>query len=187
MGEKRKRQTVLPYVTSEQVERIINAARSVGRHGARDALMIRMGYRHGFRASELLSLKWTQVNLERMTLDVERLKGSLPSKHDLSGPEVRELRKLQRGPGRCAFVFVTERGGPMTRKTFDLILSRAGERAGIEQRIHSHMLRHGCGYALANRGVDTRAIQAWLGHSNIAMTVRYTALAEDRLRGIWGD
>jgi type 1 fimbriae regulatory protein FimB/type 1 fimbriae regulatory protein FimE len=66
-------------------------------------------------------------------------------------------------------------------------MQRAGLAARIPLKCNPHTLRHACGYALANKGVDTRAIQAWLGHTNIQVTVLYTQLAEDRLAGIWGD
>jgi site-specific recombinase XerD len=73
-------------------------------------------------------------------------------------------------------VFVSERGAPMARKSFHALIQRLGERAGMPFAIHPHMLRHGCGYELANKGHDTRALQAWLGHQNIQHTVRYTEL-----------
>jgi site-specific recombinase XerD len=70
---------------------------------------------------------------------------------------------------------MTERDGPMTPKAFHALFGRIGERAKMP-------LRHGCGYALANAGHDTRALQAWLGHKNIQHTVRYTELAPDRFK-----
>ena len=60
-----------------------------------------------------------------------------------------------------------------------------GARAEMPFPVHPHMLRHGCGYALANAGHDTRALQAWLGHKNIQHTVRYTELAPDRFKNFW--
>jgi site-specific recombinase XerD len=74
----------------------------------------------------------------------------------------------------------------MSAKSFHTLISRLGERARMPFPIHPHMLRHACGYALANAGHDTRALQAWLGHRNIQHTVRYTELAPDRFRGSAG-
>jgi type 1 fimbriae regulatory protein FimB/type 1 fimbriae regulatory protein FimE len=85
------------------------------------------------------------------------------------------------------YVFVTERGGPLTDSTFRKLVARAGEKAGIDFPVHPHMLRHGCGFKLANDGQDTRAIQHYLGHKNIQHTVRYTELASDRFNGFWKD
>jgi site-specific recombinase XerD len=71
--------------------------------------------------------------------------------------------------------------------TYQRMVARAGEAARFTFLIHSHMLRHSCGYQLANDGQDTRAIQHYLGHRSIASTVRYTALAPDRFKGFWKD
>ena len=92
----------------------------------------------------------------------------------MQGDEIRALRRLQREQGLSSHVFMTERDGPMTPKAFHALFGRIGARAKMPFPIHPHMLRHGCGYALANAGHDTRALQAWLGHKNIQHTVRYT-------------
>ncbi|TMJ88264.1 MAG: hypothetical protein E6G76_10830 [Alphaproteobacteria bacterium] len=75
-------------------------------------------------------------------------------------------------------------GGPRTPNAFHALFGRR-ERAKMPFPVHPHMLRHGCGYALANAGHDTRALQAWLGHKNIQHTVRYTELAPDRFKNFW--
>jgi type 1 fimbriae regulatory protein FimB/type 1 fimbriae regulatory protein FimE len=95
------------------------------------------------------------------------------------------LKKL--GNERQGTVFTTERGGPLTTSGFGKIVARAGEEAGLGMPIHPHMLRHACGYYLANQGQDTRVIQAYLGHADIRNTVIYTELAPDRFRGFWKD
>jgi type 1 fimbriae regulatory protein FimB/type 1 fimbriae regulatory protein FimE len=82
-------------------------------------------------------------------------------------------------------VFVSERGAPMVPKSFHALIQRLGERAGMPFAIHPHMLRHACGFALANAGHDTRALQAWLGHKQIQHTVRYTEVAPDRFKDFW--
>jgi site-specific recombinase XerD len=98
----------------------------------------------------------------------------------MRGDEIRALRRLQREQRASSHVFQSERGGPMTPKAFHALFGRIGERA-------KSMLRHGCGYALADGGHDTRALQAWLGHRNIQHTVRYTELAPDRFKNFWRD
>jgi integrase len=173
------------YLTEAEVDRLMSAA-GRNRHGHRDRTMILLAYRHGFRAGELVDLQWHQVELGSARLHVRRLKNGTPSVHPLRGDEVRALRRLRREQAeRSTFVFVTERGGPMTAKGFHSTIRRLGERIGISFPIHPHMLRHGCGYALANRGHDTRSLQAWLGHRNIQHTVRYTELSPDRFRDFW--
>jgi type 1 fimbriae regulatory protein FimB/type 1 fimbriae regulatory protein FimE len=85
-------------------------------------------------------------------------------------------------------IFVSERLAPLSVPGYQRMVARAGQAAGFPFLIHSHMLRHACGYKLANDGHDTRAIQQhYLGHRSIASTVRYTALAPDRFKGFWRD
>jgi type 1 fimbriae regulatory protein FimB/type 1 fimbriae regulatory protein FimE len=173
------------YLTGAEVDRLIAAARKVSRYGHRDATMILIAYRHGLRASEVCDLQWHQVELAAGRLHVRRSKRGTPSVHPMQGDEIRALRRLQREQGPGPHVFVSERGGPMTPKSFGNAFARLGERAGMPFLIHPHMLRQGCGYALANAGHDTRALQAWLGHKNIQHTVRYTEMAPDRFRDFW--
>jgi integrase len=173
------------YLTGREIERLIAAARASSRYGHRDATMILIGYRHGLRASELCDLRWSQVEVSTGRLHVHRLKNGSPSVHPLQGDEIRALRRLQRERGPSSHVFMTERDGPMTPKAFHALFGRIGTRAKMPFPVHPHMLRHGCGYALANAGHDTRALQAWLGHKNIQHTVRYTELAPDRFKSFW--
>jgi site-specific recombinase XerD len=173
------------YLTEREIEKLMATARKSSRYGHRDATMILIAYRHGFRASELCDLQWHQVELNSGRLHVRRAKRGTPAVHTLQGDEIRALRRLQREQDPSPHVFATERGGPMTPKSFHQLISRLGERARMPFPIHPHMLRHGCGYALANAGHDTRAIQAWLGHKNIQHTVRYTELSPTRFRDFW--
>ena len=175
------------YLTSDEVEALIKAAKSIGRHGHRDATIILLAYRHGFRVSELIALRWDQIDLKQGLLHVNRLKNGTPSNHPIRGPEIRALRRLQREYPETPYVFVTERKGPLTPSTVRKIVARAGREAKLPFPVHPHMLRHACGYKLANDGHDTRAIQQYLGHKNITHTVRYTELAADRFNGFWQD
>jgi integrase len=173
------------YLTGREVERLMDCARKHGRYGHRDATMVLLAYRHGLRASELCDLQWHQVELPAGRLHVHRAKNGSPSVHPLRGDEIRALRRLQREQEASPHVFGSERGGPMTAKSFGTLFERLGRRAGMPFQVFPHMLRHACGYALANAGHDTRALQAWLGHKNIQHTVRYTELAPDRFKDFW--
>ena len=75
----------------------------------------------------------------------------------------------------------------MTPATVRKLLARAGVLAGLPFPVHPHMLRHACGYKLANEGHDTRSLQHYLGHRNIQHTVRYAELATDRFKAFWRD
>jgi integrase len=173
------------YLTMAEIDRLMAAARKSSRYGHRDATMILIGYRHGLRASELCDLQWSQIELATGRLHVRRAKNGSPSVHPMQGDEIRALRRLQREKGASSHVFMTERDGPMTPKAWHALFGRIGIRAKMPFPIHPHMLRHSCGYALANAGHDTRALQAWLGHKNIQHTVRYTELAPHRFRDFW--
>lgn len=173
------------HLRPEEVNRLIAAARKLGRHGERDALAILLAFRHGLRASELCELRWAQFDLDRRQMHVKRVKAGKPSTQPLPGDEVRALRKLQRGVAGD-YVFANERGGPLDRSGFLKIVRRAGEEAGFTFPTHPHMLRHACGFYLANdRKADTRVIQDYLGHVSIQHTVGYTALREDKFKGLW--
>jgi site-specific recombinase XerD len=80
------------------------------------------------------------------------------------------------------YLFATERGAPMTASNVRKLKTRASESAGLPVPAHAHMLRHACGFKLANDGQDTGALQHYLGHKNITHTVRYTELAPDRFK-----
>jgi type 1 fimbriae regulatory protein FimE len=175
------------HLTPDEVERLIAAAGKVGRHGHRDATLILLAYRHGLRVGELVALRWEQIDLKAGHLHVNRLKHGVASTHPLRGPELRALRRLLRDYPTSPYVFTTEREGPLTTATVRKLIARAGVRAKIAFPVHPHMLRHACGFKLANDGQDTRALQHYLGHRNIQHTVRYTEMAPDRFKTFWRD
>ncbi len=175
------------YLLPTEVEALLVAAKSLGRHQQRDYTMILLAYRHGLRVSELIGLRWEQIDLTQGHLHVNRLKNGVPSVHPLRGTELRALRQLQREYPNSPYVFVSERNTPLSTVSFRVIVSRAGVAAGLPFPVHPHMLRHACGYYLASKGQDTRAIQAYLGHKNIQHTVRYTELAPGRFNDFWQD
>src|ERR1700733_7885388 len=174
-------------LTEHEVERLIEVVKG-NRWGHRDATMVLVAFRHGLRASELVDLRWDQVDLEHALLHVRRLKNGSPATHPLTGKELRALRRLQREQNtKSPFVFTSERGTPFTKRGFEAMVERAGEVARFDMKIHPHMLRHACGFKLANDGVDTRTIQAYLGHKSIHHTVRYTELAPTRFKSLFRD
>jgi integrase len=173
------------HLTGTEIEKLIKAA-GANRWGHRDATMILVAYRHGLRASELTDLRWDQIDFAGAVLHVRRVKQGTPATHPILGDEMRALRKLQREQDpKSPFVFTSERGSPFSTSGFAKLVERAGEAAGLGFPAHPHMLRHACGFALANKGHDTRALQAYLGHKNIQHTVRYTELSPDRFKDFW--
>ena len=173
------------HLTEAEVDRLMTAAKS-NRWGLRDSTMLLVAFRHGLRAAELVDLRWDQIDFTTATLHVRRAKKGTPSTHPIIGDEMRALRRLQREQEpKSAFVFTSERGAPFSTAGFARMVERAGLTAKLPFKAHPHMLRHACGYALANKGHDTRALQAYLGHKNIQHTVRYTELAPTRFKDFW--
>lgn len=175
------------YLTADEIGKLLQAAKTAGRYGQRDRTLTMIMYRHGLRVSEAVSLRWDQVDLDGGMLAVVRAKNGVPSTHPLRGPELRELRELRRTWPDSPYVFVSERGGPMTASNVRRLITRLGKEAGLPFPTHPHMLRHALGFKLANDGHDTRAIQLYLGHRNIRHTVRYTELAPDRFKRFFND
>jgi len=175
------------HLTEHEIDKLMRAAKNIGRHGHRDSTMILIAYRHGLRITELVRLKWSQIDLYQGLLHVNRLKNGIQSTHPLAGVEIRSLRKLKRDYPETDFLFVSERKAPVTDHTFRKILTRASQFAKLDLKVHPHMLRHAAGFKLANDGNDTRSIQLYLGHRSIQNTIRYTELSSERFKNFWQD
>ena len=175
------------YLRPHEVEGLMEAARHVGRNRLRDAAIILLMFRHGLRSAELVALKWSSVDFKDGYLAIHRVKHGHDSVHPLRSPELRALRQLQLSYPNTQYVFVSERKAPLSTRSVRQIIFRAGQLAGLPFPVHSHQLRHACGYYLASQGHDTRAIQDYLGHRNIQHTVRYTRLSPDRFENFWLD
>lgn len=175
------------YIYPHEVETLIQVARKVGRHGLRDATMIMLMFRHGLRTTELVTLKWSQVDLKSGYINIVRVKNGNPSRHPLRSSELRSLRQIERDYPDTQYVFISEWKAPLSTRSIRQIVARAGAVAGLPFPVHPHQLRHACGYYLASKGHDTRAIQDYLGHKNIHHTVRYTQLSPQRFENFWTD
>ena len=179
---------VREHLTEAEMDKLL-AALKRNRHGHRDWLIGLMIYRHGLRVSEACDLRWDDLDLAKRTIIVRRLKGSNDSTHYLERDELAGLKALQRHYAKrgikSAWVFVNERGEPFGRMGVARMIERAGEAAKLPFPVHVHMVRHSTGYALANRGMDTRRLQHFLGHASITNTVRYTAMSPEPFKDIW--
>jgi type 1 fimbriae regulatory protein FimB len=176
------------HLTAREVEALLAAVTGT-RNEARDRCFLFLMFRHGLRVSEACGLKLSQVDTAGRVLHVARLKAGLSTTHPLRGDELRVIKpwlaeRARMKPDTDAF-FVSERRGPLSRKTAWLFIRDYGRRAGLPLAAHPHMLRHACGFALADQGADTRLIQDYLGHRNIQHTVRYTAANPARFERLW--
>lgn len=170
---------------------MVNAAGQAGRNATRDRALILMAYRHGLRVAEATGLLWSAIDWTTEQIYIGRVKGGISGPHPITGPELRILRRLKReaedNGKNEGHIFISEQGGPLSGDMVARIVARAGAIAGVGFHVNPHMLRHGCGYKLIRDKVDLRTIQAYLGHSQISSTVRYTALDPGRFTGLWRD
>src|SRR6476620_3913067 len=173
------------YLMEGEIASLLTTA-SNSRNPVRYRLLILIALRHALRVSELVDLRWQQIHLDTATVHIRRAKNGTPGIHGLQGDELRLLRALRREHHHADFVFLSERKAPLSVDGAQKLIERLGESAELPFPIHAHMLRHAAGYALAARGVDTRTLQAFMGHRSIANTVVYTAVADKRIRNIWG-
>lgn len=172
------------YLTAAEIARLLGAAKS-GRHGTRDHLLMLMMYRHGLRVSEAIGIRHDEVDLAVSRLWVRRLKNGLSVEQPIAGDELRAIRRhLATRDDHLPWLFVSERGAQLTRQAVNYLLAQAANRAGLSA-VNPHMLRHSCGFALANQAYDLRLIQDYLGHRDPKHTVRYTRTAGQRFEGLW--
>ena len=176
------------HLTQTEVERLIAATKN-SRNEARDRALLLLMFRHGLRVSEACAMRLSQVDVESRVLHVARLKKGLSTTHPLRADELRAIKAWlvarQKMNPTCDAFFVSERRTPLNRRTAWHAIKGYGEKAALPLDAHPHMLRHACGYELANQGADTRLIQDYLGHRNIQHTVQYTAANPARFERLW--
>src|SRR5918998_4166316 len=123
--KKRRDDAVRDYLRPDEVEAMVQAARKAGRHPVRDAAIILMMFRHGLRTTELVALRWHQVDLKAGYLDVHRAKRGHHAKHPLRSPQLRLLRELQRLYPNSPYVFVSERNAPLSPRAIREIVAKS--------------------------------------------------------------
>jgi integrase/recombinase XerD len=177
-------------LTEEDVERLLNAPDVQSPLGVRDRTMFEVLYATGLRVSELVTLRVTQVS---MGMGVVRVMGK-GSKERLVplGEEALDWLRRYLDHGRSVLLgrqvsdvlFVTARGGGMTRQMFWYLIKRHAKHGGLDKPLSPHTLRHAFATHLLNHGADLRVVQMLLGHSDISTTQIYTHVARERLKSL---
>ena len=173
------------HLTLTEIKRVRKELKKHPRQGHRNDTLCLMMFKHALRVSETVNLKWEQVDLDEGRLHVNRMKNGRSSTHPLQGDTIRALRQLQRLYPKTPYLFCSERKTPLATRSVHQIIAEAGEAAGLPFPIHPHMLRHSTGFYLANKGIDTRTIQEYMGHARIDNTVIYTTLDANRFNTLW--
>jgi integrase len=174
------------YLSEAEFEQLLKGVKC-NRNSTRDSALLLLMYRHGLRVSEACTTRKDSVDLRTGRIHCSRRKGGNDSEHPLTGRELRAIKAyLKTREDSLPWLFISERMQPIDRRTVYLIIRDAGKRAGLG-RVWPHMLRHSCGYRLANQGSDTRLIQDYLGHKDANMTAKYTRTAAKRFEGLWKD
>lgn len=178
------------FLTKDEVSSMLSVAIKNDRHGVRNHCMIFLAFSHGFRISELLALKTSDININAGQIYIRRIKNGFSTIHPFGSHEksiiqnwmnTRESYPSAKNSDR---MFLSEYGTTLSRKQAWFIIKKCGQLSSINISAHPHMLRHACGYTLANEGADTRLIQDYLGHRNIRHTVHYTAGNAERFTKI---
>lgn len=172
------------FLSDVEIKSLLEAAKK-SRYPKRNYLLLLMIYRHGLRVSEAINIKKTDLNLKESRIWISRLKSGLSVEHPISGDELRALKRyFSFRKDNLPWLFVNERGTPLTRQAVNYIVTTTAKRAELEN-VHPHTLRHSCGFYLANKGYDLRLIQDYLGHRDPKHTAHYTRVVSQRFEKLW--
>jgi integrase/recombinase XerD len=176
------------YLNSQQIQGLLEAPDQSKPTGLRDRAMLELLYATGLRVSELCRVRLSELNREMGVVRVTGKGGKqrmVPVGRRALGAVEEYLAAGRPGllKGRPSpYLFVTARGGPLTRQAFFLLLAQLGKKAGIFRGLSPHVLRHSFATHLLEGGADLRSVQTMLGHSDIATTQIYTHVVRSRLR-----
>ena len=143
------------WTSQQEVNALIRGAKQ-SRNPIRDSLIVLMLYRHGYRSTELCELRLDMIDFELHQLQIHRIKQGISSVHPIAGDEMRHIKRYLRVRKKgthefSPYLFTSEQGNQISRSAVKYAIASASKNAKI-RHTHPHMLRHGCGYYLANIG-----------------------------------
>src|SRR3989344_3466478 len=166
-----KREKKLPVILSkEEIGKLVASAKNMNHR-----LIIQVGYSAGLRVSEIINLRWEDIDFDRNLIHLKRAKGKKDRIVVLSQRVKEGLSNLNRS--KQSYVFITNRNGKYTERTIQKIIENAAFKAGIRKSITPHTLRHSFATHLLESGTDIRYIRDLLGHSDISTTLIYTRVS----------
>lgn len=159
-----------PVLTEAEIKKLVHCAQLNEAHGLRNSLLILILYRYALRVSEVLAIKWSDINLGELTIMIRRQLSDGPTVYRLNAVEASLLLRLKReARGNSAFVFAGDRGQALTTRAAYNLIAQAAEQAELGGNLHPHMLRQARAAHLASAGVDMRSIQNFLGQRRAAV------------------
>jgi type 1 fimbriae regulatory protein FimB/type 1 fimbriae regulatory protein FimE len=172
-------------LTQDELDRLFAALKG-NRHGHRDYMVALVTFLHGLRVSELIDLRWDDIDWRKGTIAIRRLKGSIDGTHYLERDEAIGLKRLQREQEpRRPHIFTSERGQAFSRFAINKMIATAGQNAKITWPVHPHCLRHTTGTMQANGGMDAWRLSKLMGHASIANTTKYVRMSPEPLKDAW--
>ena len=173
-----KREKKLPVILSkEEIESLISVTKNINHR-----LIIQICYSAGLRISEIINLKWHDIDFDRNLIHLKRAKGKKDRIVMLSLKVKDGLMNLTLN--KEGYIFLTNRSGKYTQRTIQKIIENVAIKAGIRKNITPHTLRHSFATHLLENGTDIRYIRDLLGHSDISTTLIYTKVSNKNIRNI---
>jgi len=174
----KKNKTIPEILSIEEVRRLIEVTKNV-----KHKLIIKLIYGTGLRVSEIINLKKRDLHFDEKLIKINLGKGKKDRFVTLPESILAELENFSK-IGDSKYLFESQRGGNLTSKSIQLILSTNAKKAGIKKRVYPHLLRHSFATHLLEAGTDLRIIQKLLGHSDIKTTQIYTQISQASIKNI---
>ena len=171
--QQRRGNRVVTFLTQEELRKLLNVIKH-----KRDRAIVLTAYRHGLRASEIGLLQRNDIDFKQGRVTIQRLKGSLSGVYPMQPDLLKLIRSyLKNRTDASPYLFISNRGVPIDRRTLWYLIQQYGRKAGIpDGKLKFHILKHSIATHLLDAGMDVSFVQDWIGHANIRNTMIYARL-----------